>query len=108
MLLLLTAAIGCSSVPEASREVQPGQTREEVTAILGNPDEILEFTLPSEPFFGPQEGLTSLLPPGAQVEEWQYLIDEEVVYVWFAGDEAEPRVQWKVIETAIYPQDAVY
>lgn len=105
---LLIVAAGCSAERGASRQIQVGQTRDEVIAAVGEPDEITEFTLPDEPFFGPQEGLASLLAAGTPVEEWHYTSAGEVTYVWFAGRSAEPREAWTVIDTAVFPVDAVY
>jgi hypothetical protein len=105
---LVAVTAGCAAEREATRQIQAGQTKEEVTASAGDPDEVKEFILPNEPFFGPQEGLAGLLPAGTLVEEWLYHSQGEVTYVWFVGEETEPREEWKVIDTAIYPDDAVY
>lgn len=107
-LVVLLVAVSCSMERDAVREVQPGQTRAEVRATAGDPDEIIEFTIPTEPFFGPQEGLASLLPAGTRVEEWQYQNLGEVIYIWFAGGAADSREDWRVIETAVFPADAVF
>jgi hypothetical protein len=42
------------------------------------------------------------------VEEWVYVLGEEELYVWFAGEEGETKDQWQVIKTARYPVGAVY
>ena len=106
--MLLVIAFGCTVKREDIRKIQVGQTKDEVIAIAGDPDEIGEFILPAEPFFGPQEGLSSLLPAGTIVEEWRYKPADEVTYVWFAGEDALPRADWTVIDSAAYPADAVY
>ena len=108
LVLHLVFAFGCSAGRDVTREIQAGQTRDEVRAAAGEPDEIIEFTLPYEPFFGPQEGLESILPAGTLVEEWQYRSGGEVIYVWYAGGWEEPREEWTVIDTAAFPADAVY
>jgi hypothetical protein len=64
--------------------------------------------LPDHPFFGPQEGLANLVPPGTEFEEWVYEIGDEVLYVWFFGEADEPREDWLVLATARYPKDAVF
>jgi hypothetical protein len=107
-VLLLAVASGCSAERDAASEIQAGQTRDEVVAAVGEPDEVDEVTLPSEPFFGPQEGLASLLPAGTRVEEWRYRSAGEVMYVWFAGGASKPREDWTVIDTAVFPADAVF
>ena len=104
--ILIVIAAGCSN--DASRQIQIGQTRDEVIAAVGEPDEIMEFTVPNEPYFGPQEGLAGILASGTLVEEWRYVAEEEVTYVWFAAKSSEPHEQWKVIGTATYPANAVY
>jgi hypothetical protein len=101
--LFLAIAAGCSN--NTSRRIQIGQSRDEV---IGKPNEITEFTIPDEPYFGPQEGLANLLAAGTLVEEWRYVAEEEVTYVWFAGQSSEPREQWTVIDSAAYPVNAVY
>ena len=92
--LLLVVAVGCSAERDPTSEIQAGQTRDEVTAAAGDPDEIDEFTLPDKPFFGPQEGLASVLPAGTLAEEWRYRSAGDVIYVWFVADPAEPREAW--------------
>ena len=101
--LLITAC-----APALSAEIIPGQAMAEVRAAAGDPDETQTFTLPSEPFFGPQEGLANLLPAGTQVEEWQYLHGDEVTYVWFAGEAGALPETWTVVDTATYPADVVW
>ena len=103
-LILFTTA--CA--PASTTEILPGQTMAQVRAAAGEPDENQEFTLPSEPFFGPQERLANLLPAGTQVEEWRYLIEDEVTYVWFAGETGASRETWTVVDTATYPADVVW
>jgi hypothetical protein len=107
--LALLVATTCHSIkPGTPGEIQIGQTRDEVIAVVGDPDEITTFTIPDEPFFGPQESLTNLLEAGTLVEEWRYAFTKEVTYVWFATKSSEPREEWKVIDTATVPADAVY
>jgi hypothetical protein len=67
-----------------------------------------EFSLPDEPFFGPQESLTGLIPAGSIVDEWRYLENGQVQYVWFSGDTPENRNEWRVIALASYPEGAVF
>ena len=88
--------------------IQIGATREEVRARLGEPKRVLEFNLPEAPFFGPQESLLDLIPPGTLVEEWVYAVGDEEFYVWFAGEEGQVKDEWRVIETGRYPIGAVY
>jgi hypothetical protein len=102
----LGIAAGCSS--NVPRQIEIGQTRQEVITAAGKPDAIAEFTIPDEPFFGPQEGLASLLDAGTIVEEWRYNSEGEVTYVWFATKSSIPRKQWTVVNTATMPADAVY
>lgn len=108
--LLLVAALvaGCASSAPPSTTVEQGSSRAEVRAALGEPDQIQEFVLPDQPFFGPQESLADILPSGTAVEEWAYKSGEEVLLVWFAADPGERREDWRVVETGSYPAGAVY
>ncbi|MGD2048096.1 MAG: hypothetical protein PVH03_01305 [Chloroflexota bacterium] len=106
-LVFLTLA-SCSSTSSSPDEVEIGFSRDEVIAVLGIPSTIQDFVLPDEPFFGPQESLTNLLPPGTMVEEWMYELDDKVMYVWFASESDLPRDEWLVIKTEVYPAGAVF
>ena len=110
LLLALVALFGvsCSADEPTAGEVEVGFTRDKVVEIMGQPDATQEFILPNEPFFGPQEGLASLLPAGTLVEEWVYELDEEVLYVWFASETGEAQEEWLVVATAVYPAGAVF
>jgi hypothetical protein len=106
LLFILVLAPACA--PDPAGVIIPGQTRAEVREAAGEPDEVQVFTLPAEPFFGPQEGLANLLPAGTLVEEWQYLTEDEVTYVWFTGVVTDSQAVWTVVDTATHPADAVY
>jgi len=105
-LILLVPA--CTSSEDVPIDVQPGSSKAEVTDVLGEPDEVSEFTLPAEPFFGPQEGLSSAVPAGDVVEQWIYKQGDQVQYVWFWGESTTDQVEWTVVMTATYPADAVF
>lgn len=106
--ILAVALVSCSPSPSPAPQISPGSSKAEVIAAYGEPDEILDFILPGEPFFGPQESLVDLVPPGTVLEEWVYEIDGEVLYVWLTGGPAEPREGWLVLDTGRYPKDTVY
>jgi hypothetical protein len=108
LFILVMGVVDCSQTEDQSAKIQKGFTREDVKSKFGNPDEVNEFELPKVPFYGPQEGLVNLLDPGTLVEEWIYLLGEEVLFVWFAGEADQPIGSWSVIETATYPEGAVY
>jgi hypothetical protein len=103
-----TILSGCNGSKKDQTEIEPGLSREEVTRILGDPNELNEFVLPNSPFFGPQEGLTGIVPPGQLVEEWVFHTDGEIRYVWFWGKQSQDRGEWSVILTSVYPKDAVF
>jgi hypothetical protein len=107
-LLFTMIFYGCSQVVGSIQEIQIGYTRQAVITIAGDPDEINDFVLPSTPFFGPQEGLVELIPAGTTVEEWRYISEKDVTYVWFAGEGGIPRADWTVIDFATYPLDAIF
>lgn len=100
--------VSCQAVPGEASAIEIGSSRAEVRAELGEPQRMQEFILPEAPFFGPQESLTGLVPPGATVEEWVYLQGEEEWYIWFTGPEGQNREAWQVVETGRYPVGAVY
>ena len=108
IFLVLLAVASCSSTSSSSDEVEIGFSREGVIEVMGEPATIQDFILPDQPFFGPQESLANILPPGTVVEEWIYELDEEVMYVWFASDSDIPRDEWLVIETGLYPAGVVF
>jgi hypothetical protein len=99
--------VGCSPASTPPSEITQGSSKDDVIALYGEPDRAQEFILPSEPFFGPQEGLAKLVPPGTVVEEWAYEIGEEELYIWFTG-EGEAREEWLVLDLGRYPKGAVY
>ena len=99
IILFSVAIAGCSSFSLPPSEIEQGSTRDEVIAVLGEPDQIQDFILPDVPFFGPQEGLANLVLPGTVIEEWVYEIGDDVVYVWFSGDVDQQREDWLVIDT---------
>lgn len=107
-LLIMFALVSCSPDTASPDEVEVGFSRDDVIEAMGQPAATQEFILPDEPFFGPQEGLANLLPPGTVVEEWVYELDGEILYVWFASDLAEPRERWLVVATATYPEGVVF
>ena len=76
-LLLMAFLIGCSSASTTPSEIAQGSTKDDVIALYGKPDRTQEFILPEVPFFGPQESLINLVPPGTAIEEWVYKIGNE-------------------------------
>ena len=100
--------VGCSPTSLPPSEVGKGSSKGEVISSLGEPDQTQDFILPDEPFLGPQESLVNLVPAGTVIEEWVYEIEDEVLYVWFTGEEGELREDWLVLDSAKYPKDAVY
>jgi len=75
--------------------------------MYGEPDRTQEFTIPDEPFLGPQEGLIDFAPPGTVVEEWVYEIGDDELYIWFTRDD-ETSENWTVLDLGRYPKGAVY
>ena len=100
--------VGCSPVASPSVEITRGSSKADVRALYGEPDRTQEFIIPDEPFFGPQEGLINLVPPGTIIEEWVYEIDDEELYIWFTGDGDKAREDWPVLDLGRYPKSAVY
>jgi hypothetical protein len=94
--------VGCSPTSSVPSEIGRGSSKGDVIASLGEPDQTRDFILPDEPFFGPQESLVNLVPAGTAIEEWRYEIGDEVLYVWFTGEDDDLREDWLVLATARY------
>ena len=108
ILFLMVFIVGCSPGSTPPTEITQGSSKDDVIALYGEPDRTQEFTIPGEPFFGPQEGLIDLVPPGTAIEEWVYEIGDEELYIWFSGDSDEAREDWLVLDLGGYPKGAVY
>jgi hypothetical protein len=108
LILFMAFIAGCSLTSNSPSEITQGSSKEDVLTLYGEPDRTQEFIIPDEPFFGPQEGLINLAPPGTVVEEWVYEIGEEELYIWFTGDSNEAREDWLVLDLGRYPKEAVY
>jgi hypothetical protein len=106
--IIAVLLIACSPTSVPPPEIGKGSSKEDIIASLGEPDQTQDFILPDEPFFGPQESLVNLVPAGTVIEEWVYEIGDEVLYVWFTGEDDDLREDWRVLVTARYPKDAVY
>jgi len=108
--LLLVAGLtsSCDLISQRPAEIEAGFSRDEVLDALGEPDMVQDFILPDQPFFGPQEGLADIVPPGRVVEEWRYESEETIRLVWFTGEPEADREDWTVIATVSYPAGAVY
>jgi hypothetical protein len=108
ILLLAAFFVGCSPTSTPPADITPGSFKSDVITLYGEPSRTQEFVIPEEPFFGPQESLINLVPPGTLIEEWVYEIDDEELYIWFTGNSNEARENWLVLEMGKYPKDAVY
>jgi hypothetical protein len=108
IFIIAVVLAGCSPTSSVPSEVGKDSSKEDVIASFGKPDQTQDFILPDEPFFGPQESLANLVPAGTVIEEWRYEIGDEVLYVWFTGENDDLREDWLVLATARYPKDAVY
>jgi hypothetical protein len=106
--LLISFIVSCSPASTPPVKVTEGSSKEDVIALYGKPDRVQEFIVPDEPFFGPQEGLVNLVPPGTVIEEWVYEIGDEEFYIWFTGDIDVAREDWRVLDLGRYPKGAVY
>lgn len=106
-VLTISLLPGCNRRVNNQDEIEPGLSKGDVARILGDPSEVNEFVMPDGPFFGPQEGLTGLVPVGQTVEEWVYFVDGDARYIWFWG-EGDQEEAWRVVLTLVYPKDAVY
>jgi hypothetical protein len=108
LLLFMSFIVSCSPATAPSTEIKPGSSKEDVIALYGEPDRTQEFIIPDEPFFGPQEGLIDLVPPGTLIEEWVYEIGDKELYIWYAGDNNQAREDRLVLDLGRYPKGAVY
>jgi hypothetical protein len=108
LILISFIVISCSPASTPPAEVVQGSSKEDVIAFYGKPDRAQDLVIPEEPFFGPQEGLANLVPPGTVIEEWVYEIGDEELYIWFTGDNDVAREDWRVLDLGRYPKGAVY
>ncbi len=108
IIVLITFSVGCSPAIAPLTEITQGSPKEDVIGLYGESDRTQEFIIPDEPFFGPQEGLIDLVPPGTLIEEWVYEIGDEELYIWFTGEDNEARENWLVLDLGRYPKGAVY
>ena len=88
--------------------MEPGASRTQIITCLLDPIETQTFVLPAEPFFGPGEGLASLLEPGTPVEEWIFQDEDNNYYIWFASDPGEQEGDWRLVDKASYPIGVVF
>ncbi|MGD9091295.1 MAG: hypothetical protein PVF74_00495 [Anaerolineales bacterium] len=107
-IFVIALLLGCYPTSPSLTEIGAGTSKVKVLATFGEPDQVQDFVLPDHPFFGPQEGLANLVPPGTVIEEWVYEIGDEVTYVWYTGQADEPREDWRVLATARHPIGAVF
>jgi len=106
--MLMANIVGCSSIATTPSEITRGSSKADILALYGEPDRTQEFIIPDEPFFGPQEDLIDLVPPGTLIEEWVYEIGDEELYIWFTGKDGEARENWLVLDLGRYPKGAMY
>ena len=88
--------------------MEVGASRTQIITCLLDPVETQTFVLPSEPFFGPGEGLVSILEPGTPVEEWIFQDEDTNYYIWFASDSGEEKEDWRLVDKASYPIGVVF
>jgi hypothetical protein len=102
LFIIAVILVGCSPTSSVPSEIRKSSFEGDVIASLGEPDQTQDFILPNEPFYGPQESLVNLVPAGTAIEEWRYEIGDEVLYVWFTGEDDDLREDWLVLATARY------
>ena len=106
--LLLAGGCGAPSFPERFAALEVGTTSQQIVELLGEPDERREGEVPAGPYWGPSEGLASILAAGAAYHEWVWSRGGEDHYVWLAPTGAPEDGQWTVVQTAVYPTGAVF
>ncbi len=107
--LMAFALVGCNpSFDQRYSKVQPGFSRDQVTKLLGAPYLKREGSVPDRPYWGPQEGLLSIIGPNALYEEWQYQVQDHNYLIWFSSTDEKPTAQWVVINKGNYPKGAVF
>ncbi len=89
-------------------KVQRGLSRLEVEKLVGEPNATRNDVVPDRPYWGPTEGLASVIGNHAPYEEWQYKDSQYDYYIWFSTTEGKPKEEWVVIGKAKYPQGAVF
>lgn len=89
-------------------EVRVSETREHVRELLGEPDGLERSHVPEGIFWGPTEGLSSILGPGVPYEQWQWTDETYTYNVWFASKNQEPPEKWLVVSKGRYPTGAIF
>ena len=89
-------------------KVQRGLSRLEVKKLIGEPNATRSDIVPDRPYWGPTEGIASVIGNNAPYEEWQYKDSQYDYYIWFSTTEDKPKKEWVVIGKAKYPQGAVF
>ena len=108
LFVLVLCLFGCTLVSRPLSEPVVGSTKDNVLASMGEPDQIQDFILPDPPYYGPQEGLINLVPAGTLIEEWTYIIGDDILYVWFSGENDVARDNWLILHVAKFPKGAVF
>ncbi len=99
------------AVPEfcdTFREVRIADTREGILALLGEPEVQERSQVPNGPYWGPTEGLLSILGHGAPYEQWKWFDESNTYYVWFSSKSQRPPEQWLVVAKGHHPTGAVF
>ena len=105
---LLLAACGGGDTRLAA--IQPGMTRAEVRARLGEPDQITRGDTCA--LMGPAEGACAAIQPSEQYEEWRW--DEARPgpdlhhYVYFGARTPADPAAWRVVYTTTEVEGTVY
>jgi hypothetical protein len=102
-LLMLVFALPAGAADEdRSQLVQVGQTRSQITTILGNPDRKETVKKSGRPIWGPEEAFWDEIPDGTQLEVWTYTNDAGQLNLYFM--QAHDRLDYK----AFAPKGRVY
>ena len=108
LLTLIFVGFNCSSFDENFYKVQTGHSRDQVRLLLGDPNLRIDGIVRQKDYWGPQEGLESIIGTGMPYEEWQYKNNKYDYYIWFSSTTRKPKSNWLVIDKAKYPEGALF
>jgi len=107
--LIILPVTGCAeSFEEQFESVAVGASRVSVEQKLGEARKTTSGRVPSDPFWGPQEGLEAVLGAETEYEEWQYRSNNRIYLVWFGNKNDSRKQKWRVVGKTSYPEGAVF
>jgi len=102
VLMFVVALPAGAADRDRSQLVQVGQTKSQITTILGDPDRKATVKKSGRPIWGPEEGFWDTIPDGTRLEVWIYRNDAGQLNLYFMNE--HDRLDYK----AFAPKGRVY